>query len=95
MNAFRLVSWREDEAAAQDKPPYFLLKDQALIEVAKLTPESPQQLLEQASRVVHENFVRFNGREVVALLNQPPTETELEHVEVRKTVCLGVRAHAR
>ena len=94
MNAFRLVSWRENEAAAQDKPPYFLLKDQALIEVAKLTPDSPQQLLEQASRVVHENFVRFNGREVVALLNQPPTETELEHVEVRKSVCRGVRAHA-
>jgi hypothetical protein len=61
--------------------------------VAKLTPDSPQQLLEQASRVVHENFVRFNGREVVALLNQPPTETEVEHVEVRKSVSLRVRPY--
>ena len=77
------MSWREDEAASQDKPPYFLLKDQALVEIAKLKPDSPQQLLDQASRVVHENIVRFNGREIVALLNQPPTEAELEHVEVR------------
>ena len=77
------MSWREDEAAAQDKPPYFLLKDQALVEIAKLNPDSPQQLRDQASRVVHDNFVRCNGREIVALLNQPPTEAELEHVDVR------------
>jgi ribonuclease D len=61
VNAFRLVAWREEEAASQDKPPYFLLKDQALTEVAKLKPSSPSELLEQASRVVHENFVRCDN----------------------------------
>lgn len=81
VNAFRLVSWREEEAAAQDKPPYFLLKDQALTEVAKLKPQSAQELAEQASRVIHPNFARFNGNAICHLLNQPPTEEELEQAE--------------
>lgn len=85
------MSWREEAAAAQDKPPFFLLKDQALVEIAKLTPDSPQQLLEQASRVVHENFVRFNGREIVSLLNRSPTEAELEHVEVWHQILFSQR----
>ena len=87
VSALRLVQWREAEAAAQNKPPYFLLKDQALTEVAKLRPHSPDDLLQQASRLIHPNFARFNGKVIVALLNRPVTEPELEEAEVNTTAC--------
>ena len=72
---------------AQNKPPSFLLKDQALTEVAKLRPHSPDDLLQQASRLIHPNFARFNGKVIVALLNRPVTEPELEEAEVNTAAC--------
>jgi len=75
--AYRLLEWREQEAALQDKPPYFLLKDQALTEIARLTPSSAEELLEQGSRVVHPNLAKYNGKAIVELLNAPPTQQEL------------------
>ena len=75
--AYRLVEWREHEAARQDKPAYFLLKDQALVEIAKLNPDSPEDLMQQGSRIVHPNLVRFNGKVIVRILRTPPSEHEL------------------
>jgi ribonuclease D len=77
VKAFRLVQWREQEAASQDKPPNFLMRDDALTEIAKLTPTSARDLLEQGSRVVHPNLAKYNGNAIVRLLQAPATQNEL------------------
>lgn len=42
--AFRLLQWREQEAADADRPPSTVLQDQTLVELAKRRPRSRERL---------------------------------------------------
>jgi ribonuclease D len=61
-----LAAWREREALASNKPPQWLLRDAALLEVARRHPDSLAAL--RAVRGVHEDTVRRYGVEILAVL---------------------------
>jgi ribonuclease D len=61
-----LAAWREREALAGNKPPQWLLRDAALLEVARKRPESIAEL--RQVRGVPEEAVRRFGREILAVL---------------------------
>jgi ribonuclease D len=42
--AFRLLEWREEEAATADRPPSTVLQDQTLVELAKRRPRDRERL---------------------------------------------------
>nr|WP_282600138.1 HRDC domain-containing protein [Patulibacter sp. SYSU D01012] len=42
--AFRLLQWREQEAAEADRPPSTVLQDQTLVELAKRRPQNRERL---------------------------------------------------
>jgi ribonuclease D len=61
--ARELVRWREDLAAAQDRPVQSVLTDAALVEIAKRKPTS-QAKLEQI-RGVHQGSLRRRGQDLL------------------------------
>jgi ribonuclease D len=61
-----LATWREREALATNKPPQWLLRDAALLEVARRQPASLAEL--RQVRGVPEEAVRRFGREILAVL---------------------------
>lgn len=61
-----LATWREREALASNKPPQWLLRDGALLEVARRQPASLAEL--RQVRGVNEEAVRRFGREILAVL---------------------------
>jgi ribonuclease D len=61
-----LAAWRERRARVRDKPRSWILKDTALFALAQQLPQSKQQLA--AVEDVSDNFVRFEGDEVMHLL---------------------------
>jgi len=63
MIARELVRWREDVAAAQDRPVQSVLSDVALIEIAKRKPVSTDRL--RQIRGVNQGSLRQRGRELL------------------------------
>jgi ribonuclease D len=61
-----LATWREREALSSNKPPQWLLRDAALLEVARRRPASLAEL--RQVRGVSEEAVRRFGREILAVL---------------------------
>lgn len=61
-----LAAWRERQALATNKPPQWLLRDAALLEVARRRPHNTAEL--RHVRGVHEDTVRRFGRELLAVL---------------------------
>jgi ribonuclease D len=61
--ARELVAWREQLAAAQDRPVQSILSDAALVEIAKRRPSSLDRL--QHVRGVHPGSLRRRGRDLL------------------------------
>lgn len=61
-----LATWREQRARKRDKPRSWIVKDNALFAFAQNLPASKAQLA--AVEEVSDNFVRFEGDEVLALV---------------------------
>ncbi|MGX6449671.1 ribonuclease D [Patulibacter sp. S7RM1-6] len=57
--AFRLLQWREQEAAQADRPPSTVLQDQTLVELAKRRPQNRERL--QQIRGVSEATLHRRG----------------------------------
>lgn len=64
----KLAAWREARARKRDKPRNWILKDSALFAFAQGLYASKAQLA--AVDEVNDNFVRFEGEEVLALLDE-------------------------
>jgi ribonuclease D len=62
----RLATWREQRARKRDKPRSWILKDTALYGIASSLPTNKAQL--SVIEDVSDNFVRFEGELVLALL---------------------------
>jgi ribonuclease D len=69
-----LAEWRESRAQQRDRPRGWILRDDALIEIARHRPAS----LEELGRIrgLQEAFIRHNGEQVLGLIvtavRQPP-----------------------
>lgn len=62
----KLAAWREQRARKRDKPRSWIVKDTALFAFAQNLPTNKAQLA--AMEDVSDNFVRFEGDEVLALI---------------------------
>jgi ribonuclease D len=69
-----LAAWREREALASNRPPQWLLRDAALLEVARRRPASLAEL--RRVRAVSEEAVRRHGRAILGALgaSAPPPD---------------------
>lgn len=72
----KLAAWREQRARKRDKPRSWIVKDNALFAFAQGLFTSKAQLA--AVEEVSENFVRFEGEEVLALIRAAREVPEAE-----------------
>ncbi|MDR2212807.1 MAG: ribonuclease D [Pseudomonadales bacterium] len=63
-----LAAWREQRARKRDKPRSWILKDTALYGIAQALPANRMQL--SIIEDVSDNFVRFEGEQALALVQQ-------------------------
>lgn len=61
-----LAAWREKMAQAIDKPRKYVLKDEALLEIAASKPQTPEALAEL--RTISSGFVKNNGAEIIGII---------------------------
>ncbi len=66
--AERLHAWREEVARESDRPRRWILSDDALIDMARIRPDSRNALLR--IRGIEEGFVRRHGQALQALLDE-------------------------
>jgi ribonuclease D len=70
-----LAGWRESLAQQRDRPRGWILRDDALIEIARHRPASVEEL--GRIRGLQEAFIRHNGEQLIKLIatasRQPPT----------------------
>ena len=86
--AYRLCEWREAAARELDRPPSYLIPDQALVQLAKRRPEDkhgleqirglPQQTLHRRAREVLDTIAAAAGDEAVPA---PPVPAQREASE--------------
>lgn len=69
-----LHAWREEEAAERDVPPFRVLRNEAMLALAKEAPEQPQEMARVAG--VGASTARRYGRVLRALLRKPPSAPE-------------------
>ena len=74
-----VFEWREKEAMGRDKPPFRILTNQALLEIAKANPSSTQELLDAG---VPTNSVKRYGR---ALVTAARTGSKEPYEETKST----------
>lgn len=67
--AYGLWCWREAQARRRNLPPFKVLGNQPLLEMAIEPPQTPGEMVRM--RGVGERFVRHSGPDVTALLRQP------------------------
>ncbi len=67
--ASSLWLWREAEARRRNLPPFKVLGNQPLLEMAVDPPQTPGEMIR--IRGVGERFVRYSGHDVTQLLRQP------------------------
>jgi ribonuclease D len=81
--ARELVAWREEVAERQDRPATTVLNDAALVELAKRSPRTPEQL--EQVRGVNPGSLRRRGSDLLATIargsEQPPIPVEVERHE--------------
>lgn len=63
-----LAKWREDVAQNEDKPRNWLMRDDMLLELAKLQPVNLREL--GAIRNINERLVRRHGKKLCELINE-------------------------
>ena len=82
-----LAQWREKTAQAEDRPKSWLLRDELLFDLAKLQPESVQELANV--RGINERSVNRYGREICQLItaakNRPPLPLKEKDRSAKKT----------
>tara|TARA_R100000900_G_scaffold59112_1_gene47842 strand:+ start:95651 stop:96856 length:1206 start_codon:yes stop_codon:yes gene_type:complete len=74
-----LAQWREQRARERDKPKNWILRDHALLAIARICPQE----LSQFSRIekLNRNFVQYEGKKVLELVQEAITHPEpVEHV---------------
>lgn len=83
-----LSTWREQIAQQENRPRNWLMRDDLLIELAKLQPDSLEALA--AVRGMHEKIVNRYGKVVIQLLNEakqrPPKPLNEKDKAFKKTV---------
>ncbi|MGR9051875.1 MAG: ribonuclease D [Gammaproteobacteria bacterium] len=82
-----LSKWREETAQTEDRPRNWLLRDDLLIELAKLQPTNPTDLA--AVRNVNERTINRYGRTICRLINEakqtPPRFLDEKDRSAKKT----------
>ncbi|MGR9114620.1 MAG: ribonuclease D [Gammaproteobacteria bacterium] len=82
-----LSKWREETAQAEDRPRTWLLRDDLLLELAKLQPASFEELM--SVRNINERTVHRYGRTICHLVNkakqQPPLPLHEKGRPAKKT----------
>jgi ribonuclease D len=82
-----LAEWREKTAQTEDRPKSWLLRDELLFDLAKLQPETLQDLA--AVRAINERTVQRYGKELCQLItaakNRPPIPVTLKDRPAKKT----------
>jgi len=63
-----LATWRESTAQAENRPKNWLLRDELLLDLAKLQPETVAELA--AVRSINERTVHRHGKELCRLINE-------------------------
>lgn len=75
-----LAKWRIEEAQKRDLALNFVIKEQSLLEIAKIQPKHTASLLD----FMHPNEVRIHGKKILLLVEQAkslPTENYPEKIE--------------
>jgi ribonuclease D len=82
-----LAQWREKIAQAEDRPKSWLLRDELLLDLAKLQPETLQELANV--RGINERSVNRYGKELCQLItaakNRPPIPLHEKDRSAKKT----------
>ena len=82
-----LAQWREKIAQAEDRPKSWLLRDELLFDLAKLQPETVQELANV--RGINERYVNRYGKELCQLItaakNRPPIPLHEKDRSAKKT----------
>jgi ribonuclease D len=82
-----LAEWREKTAQAEDRPKSWLLRDELLFDLAKLQPETVQELANV--RGINERAVSRYGKELCQLItaakNRPPLPLHEKDRSAKKT----------
>jgi ribonuclease D len=82
-----LAEWREKTAQAENKPKNWLLRDELLFDLAKLQPETLNDLA--AVRAMNERTIQRYGKELCQLItaakNRPPIPLTSKDRPVKKT----------
>lgn len=82
-----LAEWREKTAQIENKPKNWLLRDELLFDLAKLQPETVEDLA--AVRAIGERTVQRYGKELCRLIteakNRPPIPLSLKDRPAKKT----------
>jgi len=82
-----LAQWREKTAQAEDRPKSWLLRDELLFDLAKLQPESAEELANV--RGINERAVNRYGKElcqiITAAKNRPPLPLNEKDRPAKKT----------
>ena len=82
-----LAQWREKTAQSEDRPKSWLLRDEMLFELAKLQPETIEELANV--RGINERAVNRYGKELCQLItaakNRPPTPLNEKDWPAKKT----------
>lgn len=83
-----LAAWREETARAKDLPRGWLLKEEAIFDLARQQPTRAEEL--RAVRGIDDRFVKTHGAVLCRLIQQArsrtPTPVELKPRPARKTV---------
>ena len=82
-----LAAWREETAREQDLPRNWVIRDEVLLDLARLTPKTPEDL--KRIRGMEERTVKRHGNQLCRLLrkaqDQPVQEAEIKPRPPRRT----------
>lgn len=83
-----LAEWREKVAKKDDRPKNWILRDELILDMAKLQPVNIKELSE--IRSINDGFVRRSGQQVCALIKaaqgKPGLKLKAKENSVKKTV---------
>ncbi len=88
----KLAAWRELTARKENKPRNWLLKDEAIVDMAQHLPEDKQAL--SAIRTLHERFVAKHGEALLAIIADARDSTPTLQVSDNKREKLSAEQEA-
>lgn len=80
MLASRLTEWRDQAAAACNKPRNFIMRDDAVLDLSKLGADSPRPLIKKDLfiRTLHPRAVQNYAPRLLQLLKAPVTDEQMD-----------------